>query len=170
MALVDRPPSRWLRAVLRAPILLYRIGLGGLLGRRFVYVVHTGRRSGRRRETVLEVVGYNPSVPEAFVVAAWGERADWYQNIVAAPAVEVRTGAQRWRRPQHRVLDTDETVRVLRTFSARRPFTWRRLAPVMGLPADPRDPDFRDATTRLRSLAFTPRRAADPSKPVRSNV
>ena len=110
---------------------------------------------------MLEAVGYDPSVPEAFVVAAWGERADWYQNIAAAPTVEVSVGAQRWQHPQHRVLDTEETVRLLQAFSARHPYTWRRLAPVMGLPADPSDPAFRQATTKIRSLAFTPRRAAN---------
>jgi deazaflavin-dependent oxidoreductase (nitroreductase family) len=160
MGLIDRPPSGWLRVVFRAPVLLYRVGLGGLLGRRFLYVMHTGRRSGRRRETVLEVVEYDRSVPEAFVVAAWGERSDWYRNITAAAAVEVRVGVQRWRHPQHRVLDTEETVRLLETYRASHPYAWNRLAPVIGFPADPGDPAFREATAKIRSLAFTPHRAA----------
>jgi hypothetical protein len=30
------------------------------------------------------------------VLSAWGEKADWYRNIEAVPALEVRTGGQRY--------------------------------------------------------------------------
>lgn len=160
MRLVDQRPSGWLKAVFRAPVLLYRVGLGGVLGRRFVYVVHTGRRSGRRRRTVLELVGYDDTIPEAFVVAAWGERSDWYRNITASRAVEIRVGRRRWRRPGHRVLDAAETVRLLASYRTSYPYAWKVLARAMGLPANPDHPAFREATTGIRALAFTPQRAA----------
>ena len=37
------------RALVRAPLLLHRRGLGGLLGRRVLLLTDVGRRSGRRR-------------------------------------------------------------------------------------------------------------------------
>ncbi len=39
---------------MRAPIGPYRIGLGGLLGRRFLLLEHVGRRSGLPRHTVID--------------------------------------------------------------------------------------------------------------------
>jgi hypothetical protein len=53
--LPGRPPSGLRRALLRAPIWLYRAGLGGLLGRRVLLLTHIGRSTGRARQVVLEV-------------------------------------------------------------------------------------------------------------------
>ena len=63
MTLLDHQPTGLLKHLLRAPIWLYRAGLGPLLGHRFVYIAHRGRRTGARREVVLEVVGYTPKDP-----------------------------------------------------------------------------------------------------------
>jgi hypothetical protein len=87
MALTDRRPSGLLRLLLRAPIWLYRARLGRLAGHRLLYLAHRGRRTGTRREVVVETVGYTPDVPEAVVVAAWGRNPDWYRNLQAAPAI-----------------------------------------------------------------------------------
>ncbi|WP_190820398.1 PNPOx family protein [Saccharopolyspora pogona] len=48
---------RWLA---RAPIPLYRRGLGWLLGIRIMMLEHRGRRSGQLRYAVLEVLGREP--------------------------------------------------------------------------------------------------------------
>ena len=55
-----------------------------------------GRKSGRTYQTVLEVVHYDPATRESTVLSAWGERADWYQNILAHPAIEIQTGGERY--------------------------------------------------------------------------
>ena len=59
------------RALVRAPILAYRCGLGVLLGDRFVLLTHVGRTTGRPRHVVLEVVVVvaRPRVP------TWSRRA-----------------------------------------------------------------------------------------------
>ncbi len=40
------PPRGLARIGFRIPIILYRLGLGGLLGTRFLLLTHTGRKSG----------------------------------------------------------------------------------------------------------------------------
>ena len=67
----------------RAPVYLYRWHLGGLLGHRFLLLSHTGRRTGLRRQTVLEVIRYLPCRPEAVVMSGFGPKSDWLQNIEA---------------------------------------------------------------------------------------
>src|SRR5918911_4987582 len=89
-------PSGILRLAFRLPIYLYRLNLGWLLGQRGLLLIHRGRRSGLLRETVLEVVRYTPATKESVVLSAWGERADWYRNIKASPAMEVWTGGERF--------------------------------------------------------------------------
>ncbi len=54
-----QPPRGLARLGWRAPIWFYRLGLGGLLGRRFVLLNHIGRKSGQPRQAVLEVVHHN---------------------------------------------------------------------------------------------------------------
>lgn len=69
-AVARRPPSRLLRLLFKAPIALYRLRMGRCLGGRFVLLTHTGRRTGRTHQAVLEVVSYDRSIPEAIVIAA----------------------------------------------------------------------------------------------------
>lgn len=84
-----RPPLRWL---LRLPSFLYRANLGWLLGGRFVQLTVRGRRSGLPRQVVLEVIGGNLSTRELVVVSAWGQKSQWFRNVMAHPKVEVRIG------------------------------------------------------------------------------
>ena len=70
-----------LRVLFHASIYLYRWRCGWLLGRRFLMLIHIGRRSGMRRETVLEILAYRREGPEAIVMSAFGRKADWLRNI-----------------------------------------------------------------------------------------
>jgi hypothetical protein len=70
-------PSRLLKVFFRAPAFMYRLGLGRMLGKRFVAVTHRGRKSGQLRETVLEVLVFDPDDKETVVVSAYGTRAEW---------------------------------------------------------------------------------------------
>lgn len=156
MALTDRKPRGLLRLVLRAPIWLYRARLGWLAGHRLLYLAHRGRRTGARREVVVETVRYDPAVPEVTVVAAWGGTPDWYRNLRAAPAIEVRLGARRWPAPAHRFLDAAETHRTLLDYQRAHPHAWKRLAPLLGFPTDPADPRWAEVAAAVHAIAFTP--------------
>ena len=89
------PPSGISRLLFRAPIWLYNINLGWLLGKRFLKITHIGRKSGLPRQAVLEVVKYEPSSETYYIAAAWGERSDWVKNIRVNPQVQVQVGNQR---------------------------------------------------------------------------
>lgn len=88
-------PTGWKRWMFRAPIGLYRIGLGFLLGKRFVMIEHIGRKSGETRRTVLEVVVNDPDA--VYVAAGWGAKAQWLQNVRANPNVVFHLGSTKHR-------------------------------------------------------------------------
>ena len=93
----ERFPVRGpLRALLRLPIWLYRLRLGWLLGERGLMLTHIGRTSGRLRQTVLEVGGYDPTTDTYTIGAGWGERSDWVRNIQQRPDVLVDVGRRRF--------------------------------------------------------------------------
>jgi deazaflavin-dependent oxidoreductase (nitroreductase family) len=84
-----RPPPRWL---LRMPILLCRLGLGWLLGGRFVLLTVRGRKTGLPRPVVLEVLGPDPQTGGLFVASAWGGRTQWLLNLEVCPNAQVQVG------------------------------------------------------------------------------
>ncbi len=114
------PIPHWLRFAFRLPLALYRWRLGWLLGHRFVLVTHRGRRSGQPHQTLLEVLRYNPATQECVVVSGYGERADWYRNLRAAPALALAISNEHYL-PAHHFLDPAETAEEFRDYRRRHP-------------------------------------------------
>lgn len=112
------------RLLLRAPVWLYRLRLGRLLGGRFLLLRHRGRTTGAVHETVLEVIGRTDG--ELFVISGFGPRSDWLRNIRAAPPILVETGNRSFL-PEARFLTADAAVAVLDDYAARNPRTARIL-------------------------------------------
>jgi len=106
------PLSATLRRLFGAPVWLYRWQLGWLLGNRFLLLVHTGRRSGRTRRTILEVLRYRRDIPEWVVMCAFGRDADWLRNIEARAEPEVWVGGQRFI-ARWRFLDEEEATAAI---------------------------------------------------------
>jgi deazaflavin-dependent oxidoreductase (nitroreductase family) len=107
-----RRPSGLLRFLLRAPIPLYRAGLGWLFGHRLLMLAHEGRRTGQLHRTVVEVVSYDARTHESIVTASWGTATQWYRNIQVKEAAEIHAGRQRYA-PVQRFLGEDEAREIL---------------------------------------------------------
>jgi deazaflavin-dependent oxidoreductase (nitroreductase family) len=110
----------------RVPVYLYRWRLGWLFGHRCLLLTHVGRRSGLRRDTVLEVVEYRKEGPEVVVANGFGPNCDWVRNIEANPGEEVTVGSERFV-ASHRHLGEDEAVRVIEGYEHRNRF----IAPIV---------------------------------------
>jgi deazaflavin-dependent oxidoreductase (nitroreductase family) len=150
-------PTGLLRLAFRLPIYLYRLDLGWIFGHRALLLIHQGRKSGLLRETVLEVLLYNPATRESVVLSAWGEKADWYRNIAATPALEVRTGGQRYA-PEQRFLAPEENHAVLSDYERRHPLAFRFFAKVFGYPLGATEAERSTFTESLRLVAFRPKK------------
>jgi deazaflavin-dependent oxidoreductase (nitroreductase family) len=148
-------PTGALRFVLRLPVYLYRLRLGRLLGHRFLLLTHRGRRSGRVYRTVLEVIRYEPSTREIVTVSGRGERADWYRNIGAQPALELQSGSDRYA-PEQRFLTPDEVYREIVDYERRHPWAVRVVPPLLGFRLDGSEPARRAFAESLRMVAFRP--------------
>jgi deazaflavin-dependent oxidoreductase (nitroreductase family) len=140
----------------RLPALLYRVHLGWLLGHRFLLLTHRGRKSGRRRQTVLEVVRYDPATHESVVASGWRDRADWYRNLLAHPALAVQTGRERYL-PTQRFLTPVEASAVLREYERHHPWAALVGEKLLGLPFGSAAGD-RAAAAAPPMVAFRPAR------------
>jgi deazaflavin-dependent oxidoreductase (nitroreductase family) len=152
-------PGPLLRRLFRAPIHLYHWRCGWLLGHRCLLLIHTGRRSGRRRETVLEVVDYRQDGPEIVVVSAYGRRADWLRNIEAMQAAEIIIGRDHFA-AAHRFLGETEAIQVIRSYEHRNrfigPIVRLGLGCFLGWRYRSTESDRRRLVAQLPMIAFRP--------------
>ncbi|WP_298408616.1 nitroreductase family deazaflavin-dependent oxidoreductase [uncultured Chloroflexus sp.] len=122
------PSHPVVRAIFRLPILLYRLGLGALVGRLFMIVTTTGRKSGLPRRTAIEFHTY---YGRKYVVNGYGMRSDWYRNILADARVTIQTadGVEHCR--ARRVTDDAELAEAYGFVEANP--TFRRFVQVLGV-------------------------------------
>jgi len=118
------------RRLMRAPIWIYKACAGALLSSRLLMLEHIGRKSGARRDVVLEVVDH--PTPETFIVASgFGGKAQWFRNIEANPRVRVYAGSRAPLDATARVLDRHEADCVLAAYRDRHRRAWAQFKPVL---------------------------------------
>lgn len=149
------PPRGFARLAFRLPIWLYRLGLGGLLGTRFLLLTHVGRTSGRERKTVLEVVRSDAQRSVFVVAAGFGPQSDWYQNIRARPRAEVQCGRRRWMMTAD-FLTPEQAGGELVEYGRRHPAALRELVRFMGFEAGESEEETRAVGRQIAMVLFHP--------------
>jgi len=121
-----QPPKGFSRFLYRLPIQIYRLGLGFLLGKRFILLEHIGRKSGLPRNAVLEVIRTDSQEHAYYVVSGFGKFSDWYLNIAKNPEVRIQIGRQ-WMHGYAETLPSDVAGKEILDYAARYPRTFRVL-------------------------------------------
>jgi len=129
------PPRGWKAIPWRLPIGLYRLGLGFLLGERFLLLNHTGRKSGKVRQAVLEVMG-KETEPQAYIVGSgFGERAHWFRNVMHTPDVVIQVGRRRYCARAER-LPYEQALARFQQYAREHPLALRELTRLLNYPFD----------------------------------
>lgn len=128
--------TRWL---VRAPIGMFRAGLGFLFAGRLLLLEHTGRTSGQARYVVLETVSRS-SATEVFVASGFGAQAQWLLNVRANAHCFVSVGWVRRAPAVAEVLDDQSAAAVLDDYAREHPRAWRELHSLMAELAGIDDP------------------------------
>ncbi len=126
-SIVDVPPGKMLRLGLRMPIWLFRLHLDPMLGDRFLMLVHTGRKSGLPRQTVIEVVQHDKTTDTYYVVSGWAEKSDWYQNIRKTPQVTVQIHGRKFQ-SKAEFISMEESIEHLNTYAREHPIAFSELS------------------------------------------
>jgi deazaflavin-dependent oxidoreductase (nitroreductase family) len=157
--------GRILRWLLKLPVVLYRMRLGGLLGRRFLLLTHIGRKSGLLRRTVLEVLSYDCERREAVVMAGFGRGSQWVQNLEAGCPAAITIGREHFPSVAVRWLAVEEAVLVFGSYEARNrlfaPFLRVVLSSILGWAYHGTPQDRRRAVAQLPLLALRRTTTAD---------
>lgn len=151
----ERPPAA-LKLAFKVPTLLYRAGLGRLLGRRFLLLIHRGRKSGLERRVVLEVIEHEADAPAVAVLSGWGERSQWFRNLQASPPIAVQIGGDRWQSPRHEVLEPDRVADVVEGYRRDHPLLMWSLDRFFGWPRNASEEERRRLARDLCVVAFSP--------------
>lgn len=115
-------PGSVARHLLHLPVWLYRLGLGQVLAPMRLMVLTTwGRKTGLPRHTAIE---YRAHGSKLYVVSGWGQRPNWYRNLVAQPVARIRRGQHLLNARATVVTDPGESLRVLYLFRKRAPFIY----------------------------------------------
>ena len=125
---------RWYPAAGHAPILLWRAGLGPLIGLLFAIASTTGRRTGHVRHNLIT---YREVEGRTFLTGLYGRRSHWYRNLQADPRVTLQTA---WRRRPMRarpLTEDAELVEAHRLFRRRSPIFLRLYLWALGIKDDP---------------------------------
>jgi deazaflavin-dependent oxidoreductase (nitroreductase family) len=141
--------------IFKLPVLLYRLHLGWLLGKRFMQITHVGRRSGKVRRTILAVLRFDAKTKEIYAVSAW-KGSDWYYNIQAAPALQVEIGSVRYA-PAQRTLSPEEITTAFMEYRQQHPIFSRMICRIPGWKWDSTYEEFLELARTLRGVAFRPK-------------
>jgi deazaflavin-dependent oxidoreductase (nitroreductase family) len=137
-----QPPRGLSRLLFRAPIYLYRAGLGWLLGGRFLLLHHTGRKSGLPRQAVVEVVRHDEASDTYVIASGFGERSQWFQNLMQQPEVTIQVGRRKLAVTAER-LSREEAGDEMVDYARRHAGAARNLARFMGFEVDGSEGDYR---------------------------
>jgi deazaflavin-dependent oxidoreductase (nitroreductase family) len=106
-----------------------------MLGKRFLLLTHTGRKSGQARQAVVEVVQFNPQNHTYLAVSGFGERAQWFQNILKTPQVTIQVGSRKLAAHAER-LSSKDGERILQEYARQHPTALREISRLLKIPCD----------------------------------
>ena len=156
-----KPPEGLGRLAFRAPIYLYRAGLGGLLGKRFLLLNHVGRKSGLPRQAVLEVVDYDTATDTYYVASGYGRSSQWFKNIEPNPEVTIQAG---WRKlaVTADILSPAESGEKMVQYAQRMPQAAEYLSKLIGLEIETTEAGYRRAgEEHIPFIAMRPKLVLD---------
>ena len=147
------PPRGLRRLLYRAPIALYRLGLGRMLGNRFLLLHHVGRQSGLPRQSVLEVVRRDAEGDRYIVASGFGEASDWYRNLMARPACRIEVAGRRVDVDARRLGPVDAEAEMI-DYGRRNPRAVHFVAHLMGFEMEGSDADLRELAAQVPIIAL----------------
>jgi deazaflavin-dependent oxidoreductase (nitroreductase family) len=132
---VLKPPRGWLRFFFKIPVVVARLGFAGwesLFGVEWMLLITTGRKSGRKRYTMVDVLLYDPERDTYFIEVGFGKNSDWYRNIQAHPLFDAQVRRRKFRAVAEE-LPPDKTGDLMVNFVRRRPAYAKSVMKAVGI-------------------------------------
>jgi len=157
MTMFEKRPNALLKFFFKMPLFMHKIGLGGwerLIGAQWMFITTIGRKTGKRREAMVDVMDYNKVNDTFYIEAAYGSRADWYKNIKSNPVFEAQVGRRKFKARAEELAEKD-TGEMLVQFFRRKPAYTRSVMAMVGMKFKDED-ELRKIGKNLTLLAVKP--------------
>lgn len=93
-------PRGLLKLFFKTPVLLHKFGIVWWIekftGAQWLLITTTGRKSGKSRQVMVDMVDYDKATDTYYVEAAYGARADWVRNIQVNPDFRAQVGRRKF--------------------------------------------------------------------------
>ena len=157
MSAFDKRPDRLLKFFFKVPVWLHKMGFGGwerLVGAQWMLITTTGRKTGKRRDAMVDVMDYDKATDTYYIEAAYGARADWYKNMQSNPIFEAQVGRRKFK-ARAGALSTEGAGDMLVQFYRNKPAYTRSVMAMAGMKFKDED-DLRVIGKDLTLLAVKP--------------
>lgn len=114
--------NRWYGPLGRSPILLWRAGLGPLMGLLFAVLTTRGRKTGRPYPNLIT---HREADGRRFVLGLYGRKSHWYRNLEAEPRVTFQTASGARSMLAYPLTDAPELVEAYRVLRGSSPIVFR---------------------------------------------
>ncbi len=155
--MLEKRPTPLQKYFFKIPLFMHKLGFGGwerLIGAQWMLIATTGRKTGKRRETLVDVMDYNPTTDTYYIEAAYGSHADWFKNIQANPLFNAQVGRRKFI-AQAEILNEGDTGEILVQFFRRKPAYTRSVMAMVGMKFKDED-ELRVLGKNLTLLAVKP--------------
>jgi deazaflavin-dependent oxidoreductase (nitroreductase family) len=154
-----KPPRGLLKIFFRIPVLVARLGLAGwerIFGIEWMLLITIGRKSGKKRFTMVDVLFYESDKDMYIVEVGFGKSSDWYQNIKTNPHFEAQIGRRRFGATAEE-LPPDKTGDRMVDFVRRRPLYAKSVLKAVGITYTTED-ELRKLAPQWTLLAIHPQK------------
>jgi deazaflavin-dependent oxidoreductase (nitroreductase family) len=94
-----KSPSGLMKFFFKIPVLVARMGFSGwerLFGIEWMLLITIGRKSGKKRYTMVDVLLDDRKSDTYFIEVGFGKKSDWFQNLKANPQFEAQVGRRKF--------------------------------------------------------------------------
>jgi len=157
MSAFDKRPDRLLKLFFKVPVWLHKMGLGGwerVVGAQWMLITTTGRKTGKRRNVMVDVMDHDKATDTYYIEAAYGARADWYKNIQSNSVFEAQVGRRKFK-ARADALSTEGAGDMLVQFYRNKPAYTRSVMAMAGIKFKDED-ELRELGKNLTLLAVKP--------------
>ncbi len=154
---LEKRPNALQKFLFKIPVWMYRLGFGGwerLIGAQWMLITTVGRKSGKPRDTMVDVMDYDAASDTYYIEAAYGSRADWFRNIRANPVFDARVGRRKFK-ARAEALSNDGAGEILVRFYRKKPAYTRSVMAMVGMKFESEE-QLRALGSKLTLLAVHP--------------
>jgi deazaflavin-dependent oxidoreductase (nitroreductase family) len=148
------PPKGLKLKLFRAPIYIYRFGVGFILGERFIRLKHWGRVSGNLNETVIEVIDQDKPSGKVYSASGFGEKSQWFKNIILNENVYITIKSKEYK-AKARVVSEEEAEDILLRYAESHPKSIKGVARLSGYEMDGSQQDVIEFSKIIKIIEFT---------------